>query len=88
MCVYLYWVDCGTAQDTRIFVEREVGGAAARHRSVGHPSVGPGVWVIGCYFHNRGSGGTVGAEADGVEDRIEDGPVVVDVHHRDPHMGY
>lgn len=30
----------------------------------------------------------MGAEADCVQDRIEDWSVVIDVHHRHPHTGY
>lgn len=88
MYIYFYWVHFGAGWDTCVFVEREVSGASSRNRSVGHPAICSRVRVICCYFYNRGSWGTMGAEADCVQDWIEDWSVVIDVHHRHPHTGH
>lgn len=55
---------------------------------VSHPAVFSSIGVIGCDLHHRCSRGTVGTETDRVQDWIEGGPVVIDVHDSDPHAGY
>lgn len=72
---------------TCVLVEGEESRTSSWHRAVGHPAVFSSIRVISCNFDDGGARGTVGTEADCVEDWIEGGPVVIDVHHRDPHTG-
>lgn len=72
---------------TCVLVECKKGRAPSWCCAVGHPAVHPRVRVAGGDFDDRCSGRAVGAEADRVEDWIESGTVVIDVHHQDPHSG-
>lgn len=66
---------------TCVLVEGEESGASSGYRTVGHLAVLPSIRIIGCHLDNGGSRSTMGTEADCVEDWIEGGPVVIDVHH-------
>ncbi len=73
---------------TCVLVKSEESRAPSRYRAVGHPAVFPSIRVIRCYLDDGGSRGTMGTETDCVKDWIEGRPVVIDVHHQDPHTSH
>lgn len=77
-----------TQTHTCVLVESEESRGSSRYSAVGHPAIFPRIRVICCYLDDGGSRGTMGAEANCVEDWIEGGPVIIDVYHGDPYTGY
>lgn len=76
------------AKHTCVFVEGEESRASSRHCAIGHPAIFPSVGIIGCYLDDRRSRSTVGTETDHIENWIEGGPIVINVHHWDPHTSH
>lgn len=64
---------------TCVFVEGEKRRAPSRNRAVRHPAVDAGVWVVRSHFDNGGPRCALRAQADSVLERVEGGPVVVDI---------